>query len=547
MYDRNPNSTKKPKRKLRRTTFLLPIILFLAVLAVWYVNPFSDSGETPSNPSVTTSPSDGSLITAPVAVGAIEFEPFLKLVNADYGLSNSDITAFKLKSVYGVVPAATSCIELNPQAMAALRAFFDEAGGLGYSEFYLTSGFRDFERQAELYNAAADRSFVQPAGHSEHHTGLAADISYLSVSTSDFAHSEYGAWFTQNAHRFGFILRYPEGKEHITGISYEPWHFRYVGLPHAAYIAANAVTLEEYITFLKRSGGYDIEWEGVSYRVIYAAPQNGSLELPVNFEYGVSPDNTGGYIITVTGFVVEQSAPEVTPPQSTPVIHGASDITVVAGTTARYREGVTVSDVSDPNPTLEIDSSGVNLAVPGTYTVTYTATNSAGRSSSVTVNVTVISAAENELDELANNRLQLLGVFDTEDTVQRIRLIHQYVYHNMEYVNNESDPDNELQFAHNALRGMRGDCIASQRASEALFDRAGIQHMRINNHDQNPPIRHVWNLVYVDGLWYHYDSTRFLNCKYANSHLFTDQTAQSLNPNRRNVYRFTAVNYPPIA
>ena len=90
---------------------------------------------------------------------------------------------------------------------------------------------------------------VANPGFSEHQTGLAMDISSLSANrdlTEEFGETIEGKWLKENAHLFGFILRYPKGKESITGYQYEPWHFRYVGEKVAPIIFSKNLTLEEY-------------------------------------------------------------------------------------------------------------------------------------------------------------------------------------------------------------------------------------------------------------------------------------------------------------
>ena len=85
---------------------------------------------------------------------------------------------------------------------------------------------------------------------SEHNAGLAADISSMDWKgeiTESFENTKEFEWLDKNAHKFGFILRYPRGKEHITGITYEPWHYRYVGRRHAECMKRMGVTLEEYL------------------------------------------------------------------------------------------------------------------------------------------------------------------------------------------------------------------------------------------------------------------------------------------------------------
>jgi D-alanyl-D-alanine carboxypeptidase len=84
-------------------------------------------------------------------------------------------------------------------------------------------------------------------GTSEHHVGLAVDFNY---AKTDFENTAAFKWLAKNAHKYGFILRYPKGKESITNIVYEPWHFRYVGKEHAEVIKSKGFCLEEYINYL---------------------------------------------------------------------------------------------------------------------------------------------------------------------------------------------------------------------------------------------------------------------------------------------------------
>ena len=90
--------------------------------------------------------------------------------------------------------------------------------------------------------AKAD-TYSARAGTSEHQTGLATDVN--SVSTS-FENSSAFKWLEKNSYKYGFILRYPKGKEHITGYMYEPWHYRYVGSEVAKVIKEKNITYEEY-------------------------------------------------------------------------------------------------------------------------------------------------------------------------------------------------------------------------------------------------------------------------------------------------------------
>lgn len=146
------------------------------------------------------------------------------------------------------------------ESKEAREAFNKMAAEAKLVGFQLTafSTYRSFEYQTTLYEGyverdgkeAADRYSARP-GYSEHQTGLAFDIGEVNYekhwASSSFAETEAGKWVAANAHRYGFILRYPLGKEAITGYMYESWHFRYVGEAIATEIYQNNSTLEEYL------------------------------------------------------------------------------------------------------------------------------------------------------------------------------------------------------------------------------------------------------------------------------------------------------------
>jgi D-alanyl-D-alanine carboxypeptidase len=121
----------------------------------------------------------------------------------------------------------------------------------------LNSGYRPYDEQKAIYERvnnlqgfAVAEMLVARAGYSEHQTGLAADVSAAGqgcVILTCFGQTEAGIWLSENAHFFGFIIRYPEGKESITGFQYEPWHLRYVGIALALDMKEKGIqTLEEF-------------------------------------------------------------------------------------------------------------------------------------------------------------------------------------------------------------------------------------------------------------------------------------------------------------
>ena len=142
--------------------------------------------------------------------------------------------------------AALATVELA----AAMRA-------AGKGTLILNSGFRTYTTQKALYDrtketrglAVAEKLSARP-GHSEHQLGLAADFSARGqgcVILVCFGNTEAGSWLEDNAHEYGFILRYPKGYRAITGFQYEPWHFRYVGVELSTELNAKGIkTLEEF-------------------------------------------------------------------------------------------------------------------------------------------------------------------------------------------------------------------------------------------------------------------------------------------------------------
>jgi len=113
----------------------------------------------------------------------------------------------------------------------------------------VSSSYRSFEHQHYSHSIYHDRLAAQP-GYSEHQTGLSLDITSMEHPEKwSFGKSKEGAWVRENCHRFGFILRYPEGKSRITGFDYEPWHLRYVGVDAAQLIHDEDLTFDEYYAY----------------------------------------------------------------------------------------------------------------------------------------------------------------------------------------------------------------------------------------------------------------------------------------------------------
>ena len=178
----------------------------------------------------------------------------LFLVNRQYRISDAftpdDLTEAQ-------VPGQVR--EMRAEAAAALEEMYaaclEETG----CQLISVSGYRSYSKQEKLYRAKLQRvngkkelaeEYVAPPGASEHHLGLAMDIGQQSKPTLNekFAETEGGIWARENCWRFGFILRYGEEWEDITGYKYEPWHFRYVGKDLAKEIHDAGVPFETWLT-----------------------------------------------------------------------------------------------------------------------------------------------------------------------------------------------------------------------------------------------------------------------------------------------------------
>lgn len=178
------------------------------------------------------------------------------------------------------------------------------------------SGYRSYEEQMIIFNdsmrekgADFTRRYVAMPNHSEHQTGLAIDLALKSNNIDficpDFPHEGICEAFRKTAVSFGFIERYKKGKEAITGIAFEPWHFRFVGYPHSKIMEEYDLSLEEYIDFLKDTDsdnplayGNDLK-ERIE--VFYAPSKESKTEivLPNDDVYQISGNNVDGFIVTL--------------------------------------------------------------------------------------------------------------------------------------------------------------------------------------------------------------------------------------------------------
>lgn len=239
-------------------------------------------------------------------------DAYLLLVNANNPIGKNEESQYEVLKGRTVLSKCTDykfrhkpSIDLNSTALQALAAMFLEAEAQGITTLDATSAYRSYTYQSSLFNnncnetkhwlcecghdwihknskcelcgktatetlsvtreeqEASVATYSCAPGTSDHQTGLAVDIVQRSLPNrfdsliQEFGETEAGKWLAANAHHFGFVLRFPPDKENITGIIYEPWHFRYVGRTHATAMYNMNLCLEEYVEYLTSIGYFN--------------------------------------------------------------------------------------------------------------------------------------------------------------------------------------------------------------------------------------------------------------------------------------------------
>lgn len=224
------------------------ILLFVIVAAVLIskVLPF-ELGDSPDALSANRmeAVADNATPKSDIHTGETS-DDYILLVNPEHALPE-DYEPKELVNLYEQTrhfQLASSDIFLEKEAFEAANLMFLQAENEGINGFILTSGYRNAEKQAEIFAQQQDGTAAKP-GYSEHQTGLAFDVTARRDS-GGFETTRQFSWLQEHCWEYGFILRYPQGKEDVTGTPYEPWHYRYVGVSAAQMIYENNWTLEEY-------------------------------------------------------------------------------------------------------------------------------------------------------------------------------------------------------------------------------------------------------------------------------------------------------------
>lgn len=241
----------------RKTGIIFPILLLLSVSVLCYWSPMIADGAG-GGEGVTAS---GNLRQTSSG-GRGEELPELDIESWELMLVNAD------KPFYGADEVVTAANRdgymFDARAVDALDEMLEACRAEGLSPA-LASAWRSTAYQQELFENKVGRIMAQgygysdaqelaatevaPPGTSEHHTGLAADIVSENYGTMDegYEASPEAVWLREHCAEYGFVLRYPKDKQDVTGIIYEPWHFRYVGVEAAAYMTENGLVLEEFV------------------------------------------------------------------------------------------------------------------------------------------------------------------------------------------------------------------------------------------------------------------------------------------------------------
>lgn len=347
-----PRRVNERLRRRRRRAMVLVVFLCIAILvallAIYvglrirnHVNDGDGSWTTPTGTGSVETPAPDTNPVDPVETSAPETEPptptvtyktisltrsnlvtgDLILVNASFPYS-FPASEKHIKTVYGNKTSAykvrDAIVSLDGDVLTVLNQALDDFyAATGDGNILFNSGYRDYDFQKALYDKrvvsdgeAEAAKYVALPGNSEHHTGLAFDLTVYTDEGKSYTLGDFDTynWITENFPRYGFVLRYPENKVNVTGIGYEPWHFRYVGIPHAVYMTEQGLCLEEYINTLRAYQTDDqhlfVESDGVKYEIWYVpvSPEGDVTEVkvPEGVDYSVSGNNLDGFIITLT-------------------------------------------------------------------------------------------------------------------------------------------------------------------------------------------------------------------------------------------------------
>lgn len=317
------NTVKKSNRQSRRIRKKYSRVLLLAIFAITALLLLTSlifgicllvDGATDEPEAPTPALPDNSVQT-PVEYEAVA-QPYsafrqglLINVNAQHSfdfqskqtLKNIEENRERFQGEFDTYMVNNSDWKLDAEALDAFNAMMSKHYEIFGDEemICITSAYRSYQDQAELTSSS-----IAP-GQSDHHTGLC--IAIMVKQGSELKEPDSDHWIYQNCHKYGYVMRYPDEKKSITGLPYSyEYCLRYVGIPHATYMAENELCLEEYTQYLQNNTslaaplaimGADKKLYSVYY--VQAEGDTTLINVPKNSVYTISGDNVGGFIVTL--------------------------------------------------------------------------------------------------------------------------------------------------------------------------------------------------------------------------------------------------------
>lgn len=247
--------------------------------------------------------------------------------------------------------------------------------------------------------------------------------------------------------------------------------------------------------------------------------------------------------------LLTEALASVQPDTCPPEISGVQDLLVYAGEAVSYRSGVAVTDDRDEAPTLEVDSSQVDLMTPGCYTVTYLARDASGNQTCADARITVLEGNEGfaEMQYVLDAVDAELATIVTEDMLlgQKVRAVYDWAHSSLSY-QGHTDRSDCYQAAYEMLTTRRGDCYGYFAVSKLMLERLGIPTIdveKVKNSEEDS--NHYWSLVSIDGgnTYYHFDCTPRLGTPF-DFCLITDEALDAYSASHKNSHNRDTSAYP---
>lgn len=304
---------------------VLLVLLFIFLFVIIIVSVNTDDTTHGGDENETTQIDDHDLEYTSMTVSHPDTQKgTLVLVNSTHEYAfpekNNLINIYDYRATHSSASAShpyqlsSRALELDREALDAMHKMLTKFSiESGKTSLNITSAYRTYEEQLALNSSTK-------AGFSDSHTGLSFSLAVYendisSQINSDYNKAIYYDWLVAHAHEYGFILRYPDNKAQITGVTNYARAFRYVGIAHATYMYSNDLCLEEYIELLKTDSSFDspirvLGADGKSYIIYYTALEGDSTDIKVpvtipnpdgspSTPYTVSGTNDGGVVVTV--------------------------------------------------------------------------------------------------------------------------------------------------------------------------------------------------------------------------------------------------------